>query len=266
MVLHYIDKGRGEPILFLHGMAASSNYWQTYISQLEQKRRLIAFDLLGFGRSRQSAEGYSVLDHCQAIKETLDHLRIDGPVMLVGHSMGALLALKFAVLYPEKVNKLVLLNMPIYLNQAQAKKNITRSKRHLRLAYYGPSSHLLCTTWCYLMRPLTKRLAPFYLPHLPAHVARDSVLHTWKAYSESLHNIIEIQSVEQDLSKLTIPAVLLYGNKEDEIVLNNASSLKKHKPNITIQFVPGTHNLPLEQSETIINLLVAGKKVGMDAA
>ncbi|MEO7617816.1 MAG: alpha/beta hydrolase [Candidatus Saccharibacteria bacterium] len=255
MMLHSTQQGTGKPILFLHGMAASMNYWNPYLSLLSDNHKVIAVDLLGFGHSPQSKSGYSVQAHCQAIKDTLDSLNINEPITIVGHSMGALLALQYSINYPDSVSKLVLLSMPIYKNPAEAKLSITKSKKIITYAYYGPTSHIFCTTWCYLLRPLSKRLAHLYLPLLPRQVARDSVLHSWRSYSESLHNLIEIQSVESDLAKLKLPITIIYGDDEDKTVLRNMQPLKLLGKNVKIHVINGSHNVPLEQAEIISELI-----------
>lgn len=121
MILNYTDTGDGEPILLLHGMAASLRYWDPYIEDLAATNRVIAIDLMGFGRSPQSSESYTPEAHTAAIQETLESLNILEPVVLIGHSMGALIALKLATLFPSKVSKLILISLPIYLNSGRQK-------------------------------------------------------------------------------------------------------------------------------------------------
>lgn len=255
MILNYIDKGASKPIVLLHGMAASLNYWNEYIDPLSKTNRVIAIDLLGFGRSPNSDTDYTTEKHIEAIRQTLKSLNVHEPIIIIGHSMGALLALKFAARFPDEVDRLMLVGMPIYVNSSEAKKDITKSKKILEWTYYGRSSQILCTTWCYLLRPLSKRLAPYYLPKQPKQVGADSVLHTWRAYSESLRHVIETQTVESDLKKLKIPTVLCYGDKESEVILHNAHSLKNLPKNIQTTFLNGTHSLPLEKPKELLNLL-----------
>lgn len=251
MILNYQDNGSGKPIVLLHGMAASLRYWGVYIEDLAKTNRVIAIDLMGFGKSPNS-NSYKPRSHADAIKETLDSLGVSQPITLLGHSMGALIALKFAVLYPKLVSKLILANMPIYKDASEAKEDITQSKRLLKLTYYGPASHILCTTWCYALRPISKRLAPKYLPHLPKHIAEDSVMHTWRSYSESMEHVISNQHVHADLDKLTMPTTLIYGNKESAVVLANLKSLPALPGHVKVLLVEGTHGLPLEQPKLFI--------------
>ncbi|MBA3758374.1 alpha/beta hydrolase [Candidatus Saccharibacteria bacterium] len=255
MILNYIDKGEGKPIVFLHGLAASLNYWNSYVAELSKTNRVIVVDLLGFGRSPQSASDYTPETHVQAIRQTLESLNVHEPLTLVGHSMGALIALKFAAGFPNEISRLVLAGMPIFKSEEEAKKDITKSKKRFKYAYYGLSSRVLCTTWCYALRPISKRLAPLYLPKLPKAVAEDSVLHTWRSYSESLHNVIEAQNVSEDLHKLKIPTVLIYGNKDSQVVLRNAKLPKVIPEHVDVVILEGTHNLPLEKQKEVLGFI-----------
>lgn len=252
MILNHTDNGTGKPVVLVHGMAASLKFWDSYIQDLAKTHRVIAVDLMGFGHSPKTDSDYKPESHAKAIKQTLESLGVTEPVTLLGHSMGALIALKFSVNYPTAVSKLVLANMPIYRNAEEAKTDITRSKRRLKFTYYGLSSRILCTTWCYGLRPLSKRLAPKYLRHLPKEIAADSVLHTWKSYSESLQHVISHQHVREDLEKLTIPTVLIYGDKESAIVLRNVEALKNLPSGVNVLIVEGTHGLPLEHPKKIL--------------
>jgi pimeloyl-ACP methyl ester carboxylesterase len=258
MLLNYTAEGSGETIVFLHGMAASSRYWEAYAPKLSANHRIIRLDLLGFGRSPASDSGYTVNDHLQAIQDTLEHVGLNKKFTLVGHSMGALLALKYAAKHPEQVANLILISMPIYRSPEEARDDITKSKKLLKFAYYGPSSHILCTAWCYLLRPLSKRLAPYYLRAQPRHVAEDSVLHTWKAYSQTMKDVIEEQTVQKDLDTLTLPVELVYGTEESKVVIKNASALNLPK-NVRLSHINGGHNLPLEQVDTVSKLITTSR-------
>lgn len=255
MTLNFIDVGNGQPIVLLHGMASSLHYWDNVVTELSKTNRVIAVDLLGFGLSPQSSHGYTTDDHATAINETLNSLNIQQPVKLFGHSMGALIALRYAVLFPNRVSELLLASMPLYTSAEQAKQDITKSKRRYKYAYYGLSSRVLCTFWCKWLRPISKRLAPLYLGRLPRRVAADSVLHTWQSYSQSLHEVIEKQNAQHDLKQIKVTTNLVYGDKESQIILQNIRSQANLPGNVKIKFYKGTHHLPLENQVEFINLI-----------
>lgn len=258
MILNYTDAGQGDPIVLIHGMAASTRYWDALLPALSENNRVIAIDLLGFGKSPKPKNvTYDVATHLASILETLEHIGVQFPVTLVGHSMGALLSLKLAGLHPDKVSRLVLLGMPIYKTPEEAKRIITKNSRRLELAYYGQTSHALCSTWCWFLRPLTRHLAPLYLRDLPATVAQDSLLHTWQSFAESLEHIISGQDVERDLQKLSIPTQLIYGQKEHMVTLDNLQQMTSLGPNIKVDFVDGGHNIGVNGEPELARLILA---------
>lgn len=253
MLLHYTNQGQGKPIVFLHGMAGSGRYWNSFLPFVASGHHIITIDLAGFGKSPKPKNvTYNYAYHVQCILETLDHIDLPRPFALVGHSMGSLIALRLAATNPEAVESLLLIAMPIYIDPRQAKRHITSCSKLKELAYYGVTSRLLCTMWCSMLRPISSRLAPYYLPHLSRDAAQDSVKHTWQSYSQSLHNIIENQNVQKDLDNLKYPATLIYGDTDIPPGLNSVKS-----NNMNIQILRGTHQIIHEQSEAIGRLINA---------
>lgn len=259
MALFFRDNGKNssETLLLLHGMAGSSHYWDRFISQLPTTWRVVAIDLLGFGRSpKPRAVTYTYETHIEAIVELTDILSIERATV-VGHSMGALLALRLAVWHPERVNRLLLAGMPLFPDAATARYEITHGGQRLwKLIYYGPTSNALCHVYCSWLRPLTKHLAPLYLPYLPRIVAQDTLLHTWQAYAQSLQYIIEGEQPVQDLKRITAPVELVYGRTDPMVVRNRVASLQAALPNLNIKIMPGGHQLPNEAPEALSQTLI----------
>lgn len=254
MLLHYTDSGEGPPVVLIHGMAASGRYWLTLQSYLK-KKRVISLDLLGYGRSPMPKNiVYNYDSHIKSIIETLDSINVNQPFTLVGHSMGALLALRLAVTYPTRVSKLIIVSMPVYKNAATARQMITSSKLLTRLAYYGPTSYALCTVWCKFMRPISRRVAPLYLRYLPKIVAEDSVYHTWQSYSQTMSNVIEDQHVLQDIAALTMTTKLVYGHSDLPAMLKgiDISSVSKNAKLVILQ---GSHQIVNEQPAELAELI-----------
>lgn len=99
------------PILFLHGFASSLAQWQENLLPLSQVHPVYALDLVGFGASEKADTAYKV---GLWVDQVYDFWRlfIGRPIALVGHSLGALVALSAAVAYPEMVQSLVLMTLP----------------------------------------------------------------------------------------------------------------------------------------------------------
>ena len=99
------------PLLLLHGFGASLDQWRDNLAPLAQHRTVYALDLLGFGESQKAATVFNT-DLWSAQVHDFWQGWIGRPMILGGHSLGALVALNNAVTYPETVDRLILLTLP----------------------------------------------------------------------------------------------------------------------------------------------------------
>ncbi|MDQ2956479.1 MAG: alpha/beta fold hydrolase [Actinomycetota bacterium] len=107
--LSYVDVGSGPAVLFVHGLLGSHENWSQLMGELADGRRLIAPDLFGHGASAKPVGDYSLGAHAATLRDLLDRLGID-TVTLVGHSLGGGIAMQFSYLFPERVERLVLVS------------------------------------------------------------------------------------------------------------------------------------------------------------
>ncbi len=109
--VNLLREGRGQPVLFLHGNPDSSTLWQPVIAGLCSQFHCLAPDLPGFGHSIAPRQfDYSLINMAGFIEQLLDALHIDEPVALVGHDIGAMYGLAFAVRNRARVSRIVLTN------------------------------------------------------------------------------------------------------------------------------------------------------------
>lgn len=111
--IHYIDQGEGPVVVYLHGSGSGasghSNFKGNYPDLAEQGYRVIVPDLLGYGYSDKPEDiDYHLDVFVACVKQTLDAIGVDR-YTLVGNSLGGAIALKFALDYPDHVEKLVLM-------------------------------------------------------------------------------------------------------------------------------------------------------------
>lgn len=101
------------PVLLLHGLGDEADSWQRLIPLLAPHRRVIAPDLPGFGRSDHPRRAYTLAFFTQAVRGLLDALLPqEARVTLVGNSLGAAIALRFALDHPGRAERLFLLDGP----------------------------------------------------------------------------------------------------------------------------------------------------------
>ncbi|MCK4793448.1 MAG: alpha/beta hydrolase [Desulfobacteraceae bacterium] len=111
-------EGRGKTILCIHGITANCRCWDVMAEALSPGHRMLAMDLRGRGHSEAPASGYSIEHHCRDILAVLDDLGVDNAVIM-GHSLGAFIALAFAAEYSDRVDRLILVDGAGKLSQEQ---------------------------------------------------------------------------------------------------------------------------------------------------
>lgn len=107
--LSYADTGTGTAVLFVHGLLGSHRHWTQLMHTLADGHRLIAPDLFGHGASAKPVGDYSLGSHAATLRDLLDRLAVDR-VTLVGHSLGGGIAMQFCYLFPDRVDRLVLVS------------------------------------------------------------------------------------------------------------------------------------------------------------
>jgi pimeloyl-ACP methyl ester carboxylesterase len=128
--MNFVKQGKGKKTLvFLHGWGGSWQSWAPIIERLKSKFVVYAVDLPGFGDS-PLPKPYSLADYISDLKDLLVKEKINRPV-LIGHSFGGQVAAKFAILYPEKISKLIL------VDAAVSRRNDARMKFNIKLARVG---------------------------------------------------------------------------------------------------------------------------------
>lgn len=107
MILNYIEKGCGRPLILLHGNGNSSRYFKKQIRYFSAKFRVIAVDTRGHGKSPRGGGPFTMERFADDLKIFMEEMGIEKADIL-GFSDGANIALIFALRWPERVGRLVL--------------------------------------------------------------------------------------------------------------------------------------------------------------
>lgn len=110
-IVHYEVLGRGKPLLFLHGWVGSWRYWMPAMQSAAVNYRTYALDLWGFGDTAKSLENYALEKQLELIDHFLQEMGI-GRVALVGHGLGAVLAVGYAAQHPEQIDRIMAISLP----------------------------------------------------------------------------------------------------------------------------------------------------------
>ncbi len=107
--LHYLQAGKGEPVLLLHGFAQTSHMWRPLIKELARTHTVIAPDLRGYGSSAAPAAGYTKAAMARDVHALMNDLGYKS-VAVVGHDIGLMVAYAYAAQYPMEVKRIVLMD------------------------------------------------------------------------------------------------------------------------------------------------------------
>ncbi|MGI8551889.1 MAG: alpha/beta fold hydrolase [Dehalococcoidia bacterium] len=119
ITLYYEDHGSGLPLVLTHGIGSSADNWANVLPLLAQNHRVITWDVRGFGRSEKPEGPYSAQLWASDLAALLDTLGLKQPCIL-GHSMGGVIAQRFALDFPEKLSALILVSTSSQVNEKAA--------------------------------------------------------------------------------------------------------------------------------------------------
>ncbi|MTG97538.1 alpha/beta hydrolase [Myroides albus] len=126
IALSYCEQGQGEPIIFLHGFLATANMWEYFTKHFSRTHQVFSVDLLGHGQSECLGYIHSMEDMADAVYAIVQENQLEN-LTIVGHSMGGYVALAFGELYPDIVNKIILVASTSAADSAERKANRDRS-------------------------------------------------------------------------------------------------------------------------------------------
>ena len=112
-MLQYIEQGKGEALILLHGNGESLDYFAHQIAYFSHDYRVIAVDTRGHGQSPRGEDPFTLEQFAEDLRDFMDGLKIK-KAHLLGFSDGGNIALTFALWYPERVRSLILNGANLY--------------------------------------------------------------------------------------------------------------------------------------------------------
>lgn len=252
-----VDRGNGPLVILLHGIARTGAVWQYLVDDLEQQPvRVVVFDLLGFGNSpKPTWLNYGIDDHVQAVITSIERLHPEQPVVVVGHSMGCLIAVRLARTRPDLVRHLVLYEMPLY--RGLPNKRVYR----LRLNFY-----FRLYNWIMQYQPtfqdrnakLAERIARKFFG---LEISRTS----WLPFVKSLQHTILDQTTPQDIPALSTPMDVIYGSY-DMLVIRGVVSyvIGDHHKQASIHTVRAGHRITRKASQFLVSRIMASLQLPLE--
>jgi len=253
-----VDEGDGPVIIFLHGIASSAATFSHVIPQLSDHYRCISFDLLGFGESPSPAEStFTIEEHVDSIRATIHSLKLNAPFILVGHSLGSLLAARYTAANSAKVSRLVMVSPPIYVPPNQIGDPLVRA----RVGAYLRAYEFLRTNKDFTMATVDTLRRLFQLDDILEVSERN-----WRAFVLSLQNCIETQTTVSDIASIRVPIDVVYGSL-DQFIAPGTMRIIEQMRHVTMHRVEANDHLVRKRlAKRIVNAIDATREVSENSS
>lgn len=221
-------------VLFIHGIGNNGDVWQDVIKELPKDIRVITIDLLGFGHSpRPKWAMYNAKTQANAVLATFLKLRITSKVIVVGHSLGALVAIEMAKRYPLLIDSLILCSPPLYDTSDTKNKILPRSDRLLRKLYKTAQK-----------RPDDfVRLSAFAMKYGLINKSFNVTSENVDSYMAALESTIVNQTSYDDAYSLQTKTHIIRGTLDPFVVTSNLKKLTKSNDNIEMTSIIAGHEV-----------------------
>ncbi|QAV71225.1 alpha/beta hydrolase [Salinibacterium sp. UTAS2018] len=247
------DEGEGPVIIFLHGIASSAATFAHVIPQLSDRYRCISFDLLGFGESPSPADAtFTIEEHVDSIRATINSLKLDAPFILVGHSLGSLLSARYTAMHPSKVSRLVLVSPPIYVPPNQIGDPLVRA----RVGAYMRAYEFLRDNKDFTMATVDTLRRLFQLEDI-----LDVSERNWQAFVMSLKNCIETQTTVSDIASVRVPIDVVYGSL-DQFIAPGTMRIVEQMRQVTMHRVEANDHLVRKRlAKRLVSVIDSGHEL-----
>ncbi len=256
--LHYIDEGKGETLLFVHGTPSWSFDYRKIIISLKEKYRCVAIDHIGFGLSEKPKHyDYSTQNHSKTLEKFVMEKQLN-KITLVVHDFGGPIGLNFAIQHPEKIKNLVILNSWLWSSENDPDyiklKKILKSPLLPLLYRYLNFSPKFILPQSFGDNKLPKKLLKQYTKPFADKTQRNGAL----AFAKSLLNdqkwFEELWNKRHAISGK--PTLFVWGMKDTVIKPHNLNKFQNGFTNSkTVQLETSGHFPQEEQPEKVINAI-----------
>jgi len=253
--LAFVDRGRGRPVVLVHGFPLDHGMWQEQIKTLAPRYRVIAPDLRGFGRSTLGdgpADGGTsgMRQMADDLAALLDHLGVTQPVVLCGLSMGGYVAFQFQRAYPQRLAGLILCDTRAAADApAAATARLQTAQQALR---DGP--HFLIDAMLpRLLSPATRQGRPDIVQELERTIEACQP----RGIAAASRGMRQRPDVTAWLAQIACPTLLIAGQEDVISPPAEMGGIAAAIPGARFVEIPGAgHMSPLEQPDAVNRALL----------
>lgn len=258
----------GAPFFLIHGLGNEADTWRHVIPALGDGRRVVAFDLPGFGRSDKPKRAYSVPFFRDVLFELQDILKVERSV-LIGHSLGAIIAHFAALSRPERIERLVLISGSLVAGPqrldlgtllflipglgewlyARLRKDPDAAYRSLE-PYYADLDGLPEAERDFLYRRVNERVSD--------DAQRRAFFSAFRRLIVWL--LMQQRGLESRLAELRVPTTVIWGEADRINSPEGGRARAEAQPGVRLAMVPGAgHNVHEEKPEEVAGIILAGQ-------
>lgn len=244
VALEYAETGNshGTPVIFLHGFTDSWKSYKSVATTLSSDVRALFISLRGHGESDKPATGYAPKNFTADILAFMDQLNIPSAV-IVGHSMGATIAQRFAIDHSKRVNGVVLAGS---FATFRDNKSVIEMSEYLNSLKAAPDTAFIRI---FQQSTIVKFVAPSYIDTI---IAESSKLpgHVWKNVAKQMLSA----DLEPELSRIQVPTLVLWSNRDSFCQKQDQDKLLAAIPHAVFREYNGTgHAIHWEESAKFVN-------------
>jgi len=256
----YLDEGRGEVILLLHGMAGSSQTWRSVIRPLSRTYRVIAPDLPGHGDSSKPRSDYSLGAFAALLRDLLDELGIT-QATIIGHSLGGGVAMQFTYQHPDYCQRLILISSGgLGTDVGLTLRLLSAPGAEFIMPIIAPAPVLAAgeRVWSWLRKagieaPRGEEIWRSYSSFSDAS--------TRQAFLRTLRSVVDyrgqsVSALNRLNSKTEFPIMVIWGDRDAIIPVEHAYAAQEVRPDIRLEVLQGVGHFPqVERSAEVVELI-----------
>jgi len=246
--INFIAQGDGQPVILVHGIAASARVWSNLITELVNAGyRVYALDLPGHGDSYKPEEPghYHVHDIYSALEDWIDSLKLAKPPALIGHSLGGHLSLQYSLDHPQDVCRMILIDPYYSPKQIFSPARWLQNQAAIGAAAWRRSSGPLFDQLVIWNPIVSRKLAMNHRQQMAVDLKRASPL--------ILHILPTVPDLTTKLGDIRIPTLVIWGSRDLTLRASTFTKLVSLLPNASAQKIVGTGHQPHLTTPEIVN-------------
>ncbi|MGH9869192.1 MAG: alpha/beta fold hydrolase [Candidatus Polarisedimenticolia bacterium] len=256
--LHALRRGHPDarPLVFLHGITGSRRYFEGRVMHMSQRYRLVIPDLLGFGLSPKPQVDYTVPLFADSVRRLLEKEGLAGrPHTLVGHSLGALVAIQYCIDHGQDVDALVLINLPRFNSPEEAHRLFWLGSPQYRKLL---NEHSVAENLAQMKRTGVDLFLK-YLVRFPWGVVADCRKFTMRSLTSTLENCLLNYRLDEVLPRMPDrPTLLIHGLRDGVAPYDNVKDLPRTHSYMTLETIAGSgHHVFLTHTRRCLQVIEA---------